>query len=76
MKIRLINISTQTIKLDSFLKLTGKVPSGGQAKFLIAQGSISVNREICLQRGHKLHDGDTVYIGTEDTAYRVKVKEV
>jgi len=74
MKEDVVGISTQIIKLDSFLKLTGRVLSGGQAKELIRQGKISVNSEICLQRGHKLRNGDIVCIESENTAFRVQEK--
>lgn len=74
MKDMIVGISTQSIKLDSFLKLTGRVSSGGQAKELIRQGKIFVNGEMCLQRGRKLFDGDTVCIETENAAYRVQGK--
>ncbi len=55
-----ITISGDFIKLDAFLKLTGEVESGGQAKLLCQNGEVSVNGERCLQRGRKLHRGDTV----------------
>ena len=46
--------------MDSLLKLSGKVDTGGQAKFLIHGGEVSVNEEPCLMRGQKLRPGDTV----------------
>ena len=60
-----IQITTQYIKLDAFLKFCTAVSSGGEAKILIADGQVQVNGEVCTQRGKKLHPGDTVSIGGE-----------
>lgn len=57
------SISTDFIKLDSFLKLANLVGSGGEAKILIADGEVSVNGETELRRGRKLYPGDVVTIG-------------
>lgn len=57
-----IEISTEFIKLDSFLKFAGACETGGEAKNEIQSGNVSVNGEICTQRGKKLHPGDIVYI--------------
>ena len=58
-----IAIHTETIRLDAFLKLTGLVDTGGQAKLLIQEGRVLVNGEVCPQRGKKLRPGDTVALG-------------
>ena len=58
-----IAIHTETIRLDAFLKLTGLVDIGGQAKLLIQEGRVLVNGEVCPQRGKKLRPGDTVALG-------------
>ena len=55
-----IAISTEFIKLDSFLKLSNAAESGGMAKSLIEEGLVLVNGEPCLQRGKKLRPGDRV----------------
>ena len=60
-----IQITTEYIKLDAFLKFCTAVSSGGEAKILIAEGQVQVNGEVCTQRGKKLHPGDTVSIGGE-----------
>ena len=60
-----IQITTEYIKLDAFLKFFTAVNSGGEAKILIADGQVQVNGEVCTQRGKKLHPGDTVSIGGE-----------
>ena len=58
-----IAIHTETIRLDAFLKLTGLVDTGGQAKLLIQESQVLVNEEVCPQRGKKLRPGDTVALG-------------
>lgn len=51
-------IQTPFIRLDSALKLSTAVSTGGQAKFVIQEGAVKVNRTVCLQRGKKLRSGD------------------
>ena len=58
----IIGISGDFIKLDSFLKFANAVGSGGMAKILITDGEVSVNGRICLERGRKLRNGDTVSV--------------
>ena len=55
-----IAITTEYIRLDACLKLTGLVDTGGQAKVLIQEGQVQVNGEVCAMRGKKLTPGDTV----------------
>lgn len=58
-----IFIDTEFIRLDSALKLAGTVESGGQAKYFIQNGEVSVGGETCTMRGKKLYDGDWFSIG-------------
>ena len=55
-----VPITTEYIKLESFLKLADAAQSGGMAKNFIQNGEVSVNGETCLMRGKKLRDGDKV----------------
>ena len=55
-----VSITTEFIKLESFLKLANAVESGGMAKNLIQNGEVLVNGESCTMRGKKLHPGDEV----------------
>ena len=52
-----------TIRLDQFLKLTGLVSTGGQAKLCIQAGDVRVNGEVELRRSRKLVAGDEVCCG-------------
>ena len=55
-----IEISTEYIKLDSFLKLCGVSDTGGEAKLLVKSGNVLVDGQPCTMRGKKLYPGTTV----------------
>ena len=55
-----ITIETEYIKLDSLLKFAAVVGTGGEAKYVISEGMVSVNGEVCTIRGKKLRPGDKV----------------
>ena len=55
-----IQIQTEYIKLDAFLKFAAMVGTGGEAKLVISDGLVQVNGEVCTMRGKKLRAGDTV----------------
>ncbi len=55
-----IYIRDDQIKLGQALKLAGAVGSGVDAKFVINEGSVSVNGISCTQRGKKLKENDII----------------
>jgi len=55
--------------LGSFLKLAGAAATGGHAKLLVQEGSVSVNGEVETRRGRTLQPGDVVAVGGQE--YRV-----
>ena len=55
-----ISITTELIKLDSFLKFCGAASLGSEAKMYILDELVKVNGEICTQRGKKLYKGDII----------------
>lgn len=55
-----VPITTEYIKLESFLKLANAAESGGMAKNFIQNGEVLVNGEVCTMRGKKLRVGDRV----------------
>lgn len=57
-----IEITTEYIKLDQFLKLSGVASTGGHAKILISEGEIKVNGITALERGKKIRKDDIVEI--------------
>ena len=60
-----VPITTEYIKLEALLKLANVVSSGGEAKILIQEGEVTVNGEICTQRGKKLRPGDVAVLAGE-----------
>ena len=60
-----IQIETEFIKLDALMKFAALVGTGGEAKFVIAEGLVKVNGETCTMRGKKLRAGDTVEFNGE-----------
>lgn len=57
-----IQIDTEFIKLDSFLKWCGEASQGSDAKFMIQNGDVKVNGEVETRRGKKIYKGDSVEI--------------
>lgn len=62
MALETIQIKTEFIKLDSLLKYANILSSGGEAKMAIQNGAVTVNGEVCTQRGKKIRPGDRVKI--------------
>ena len=57
-----IEITTEYIKLQDLLKFSTLTSTGGEAKILVQEGAVSVNGEVCTQRGKKIRPGDDVQI--------------
>lgn len=55
-----ISINTEFIKLDALLKYAALVGTGGEAKYAIQEGLVTVNGEVCTMRGKKIFPGDQV----------------
>lgn len=64
-----IEIKTEIIKLDSFLKWSGAVSLGSEAKVLIQSGEVKLNGIVEVQRGKKLKKGDIIELNGE--SYRI-----
>ena len=54
-----VPITTEFIKLQDAMKFANLVESGGEAKVVVQEGDVSVNGEVCTQRGRKLRPGDS-----------------
>ncbi|WP_298040344.1 RNA-binding S4 domain-containing protein [uncultured Microbacterium sp.] len=65
-----VSIGGEMIRLGQFLKFSGLLDSGGDAKEVIIDGFVSVNGEDERRRGRQLHDGDVVAF--EGRSARVK----
>lgn len=55
-----VPIGGDVIRLGQFLKLSGLLDSGGNAKEVVIDGWVAVNGETERRRGRQLHDGDLV----------------
>lgn len=55
-----VEIKTEYIKLDDLLKYTGVASTGGHAKFLIKNGEVFVDGEVCTMRGKKCRSGNVI----------------
>lgn len=60
-----IQITTEFIRLDALLKFAALVGTGGEAKYVIAEGLVKVNGEACTMRGKKLRECDIVEFAGE-----------
>ena len=58
--VQTIEIKGDFIRLDALLKFSGLTATGGEAKELILDSQITVNGDICIQRGKKIRPGDIV----------------
>jgi len=55
-----VSIGGDVIRLGQFLKYSGLLDSGGEAKEVIIDGYVSVNGDEERRRGRQLRDGDLV----------------
>lgn len=60
-----IKVETDIIKLDSFLKWSGAISLGSEAKFLVQSGEVKLNGEVETRRGKKLQKNDIVEFAGE-----------
>lgn len=60
-----IKIQTEYIKLGQFLKFSGIITNGGEAKELLEEGLVFVNNKVEMARGKKLFPGDIVIFNGE-----------
>lgn len=64
-----ILITTDFIKLESFLKFAGASETGGEAKNRIQNGEVTVDGQVCTMRGKKLTPG--MEVSLDGSIYRV-----
>ena len=60
-----IEINTEFITLGQFLKLSGTINTGGEAKIYLLSNMVFVNDEPENRRGKKLRQNDVVKIGNK-----------
>lgn len=56
-------LTSEFVKLDDLLKLTGMCDSGGAAKALVAAGGVSVDGAVELRKTCKIRAGQVVGLG-------------
>ncbi len=55
-----IKINEEFIRLDNLMKFSGLCNTGGRAKYLIQNGEVKLNGEVCTMRGKKIRPGDKI----------------
>lgn len=68
---KVVEITTDYIKLGQFLKLIGIVSMGGEVKDFLVNYSVKINQKLENQRGKKLFSGYLIEINGEK--YLLKV---
>lgn len=69
---RVVVISSETIKLDAFLKWAGLAQTGGEAKQWVQAGVVAVNGAQERRRGRRLRPGDRVSVAGHATLVVVR----
>ena len=59
-KMRVVEIEEESIELYKILKFESMVQSGGEAKFVIAEGLVRVNGEVETRKSKKIIAGDII----------------
>ena len=62
---RFVEIKKEPIELYMVLKLENMVASGGEAKFVIAEGLVLVNGEVETRKRKKIVAGDIIEFNNE-----------
>jgi len=68
--VREVNILKEPVELYKILKFESMVSSGGEAKFVIAEGMVVVNGEIETRKRKKIVAGDIIEFGDEKILIR------
>lgn len=62
---RTVVVKKLPIELYKIIKIENIVHSGGEAKFVISEGLVSVNGEIEIRKRKKIHSGDIITFANE-----------
>ena len=57
---RIVEIREEPVELFKLLKFEGLAASGGEAKYLIAEGNVSLNGEVETRKRKKIVAGDII----------------
>ena len=67
-----VEITEEPIELYKILKFENMVNSGGEAKYVISEGQVTVNGEVETRKRKKIFSGDIIEF--KDEKLRIKVK--
>jgi len=62
---RVVEVTKEPVELYKILKFEGMVDSGGEAKFVIAEGHVLVNGELETRKRKKIVSGDIIEFGQD-----------
>lgn len=65
-----VDINQEPVELYKILKFEGMVPSGGEAKAVVAQGMVSVNGVVETRKRKKIVSGDVIAFNDETIRVR------
>jgi ribosome-associated protein len=69
-------LETDFIPLVALLKVAGLVSSGGQAKWMVSEGAVYVDRVMELRKTCKIRSGQKVQMGTTEIKVHATPREV
>jgi len=69
---RHVDITREPVELYKILKFEGLVANGGEAKFVIADGQVTVNGAVETRKRRKIINGDTIGFGGEQLRIRLQ----
>lgn len=67
-----VEITKVPVELYKLLKFEGMAASGGEAKFFISEGQVSVNGEVETRKRKKIVTGDVIEFGGEKIRIQLK----
>ncbi len=70
-----VELTKEPVELYKILKFEGMVSSGGEAKNAIAEGKVTVNGIVEIQKRKKIVSGDIVEFGEEKIRLQLKHEE-
>jgi ribosome-associated protein len=69
---RHVDITREPVELYKILKFEGLVANGGAAKFVIADGQVTVNGAVETRKRRQIINGDTIGFGSEELRIRLQ----
>jgi len=69
--VREVEIIKEPVELYKILKFESMVASGGEAKFVIAEGMVVVNGKIETRKRKKIGAGDIIEFGNDKVVIRL-----